>query len=56
MPTATPSSTPGGHQGGGDVDNVIELPALSAGTYRHNSSMGMYAGRISVIQPPKPAS
>jgi plastocyanin domain-containing protein len=37
---------------GGDVDNVIELSALSAGTYRHNCSMGMYAGRISVIQPP----
>jgi len=36
--------------------NVIELPALSAGTYRYSCSMGMYAGRIIVIQPPKPAS
>ena len=33
--------------------NVIELPALSAGTYRYSCTMGMYTGRIIVIQPPK---
>jgi len=33
--------------------NVIELPALSAGTYRYSCSMGMYSGQIVVIAPPK---
>lgn len=34
--------------------NVIELPALSAGIYRFSCTMGMYTGRIVVIEPPKP--
>ena len=34
--------------------NVIELPALSAGTY--SCTMGMYAGSIVVIAPPEPAT
>jgi sulfite exporter TauE/SafE/copper chaperone CopZ len=36
--------------------NIIELPALSAGTYNYSCTMGMYTGRIIVIQPPEPAS
>ena len=32
--------------------NVIELPRLSAGTYNYSCGMGMYSGRIVVIQPP----
>ncbi len=36
--------------------NVIELPALSAGTYNYSCSMGMYSGAIVVIEPPVPAS
>jgi uncharacterized protein len=34
--------------------NVIELPALATGTYKYSCSMGMYTGRIVVIDPPKP--
>jgi uncharacterized protein len=33
--------------------NVIELPALAKGTYNYSCSMGMYTGRIVVIDPPK---
>jgi len=33
--------------------NVIELPALAAGTYKYSCAMGMYTGRIVVIDPPK---
>ena len=36
--------------------NVIELPALTAGTYNYSCSMGMYAGSIVVIAPPVPAT
>ena len=36
--------------------NVIELPKLTAGTYDYSCSMGMYSGRIVVIDPPVPAS
>ena len=37
--------------------NVIELPKLAAGTYDYSCSMGMYSGRILVIDPPAaPAS
>jgi sulfite exporter TauE/SafE len=36
--------------------NVIELPALSAGTYNYSCTMGMYSGRITVIKPPEPTS
>jgi len=32
--------------------NVIELPALAAGSYSYSCSMGMYSGRIFVITPP----
>ena len=32
--------------------NVIELPKLAAGTYGYSCSMGMYSGRIVVIDPP----
>ena len=32
--------------------NVIELPKLAAGTYSYSCSMGMYSGRIVVIDPP----
>lgn len=32
--------------------NVIELPKLTAGTYNYSCSMGMYSGRIVVIDPP----
>jgi sulfite exporter TauE/SafE/copper chaperone CopZ len=32
--------------------NVIELPTLSPGTYQYSCAMGMYSGRIVVIQPP----
>jgi len=32
--------------------NVIELPKLAAGTYNYSCSMGMYSGRIVVIDPP----
>ena len=32
--------------------NVVELPKLSAGTYNYTCGMGMYSGRIVVIQPP----
>jgi len=32
--------------------NVIELPKLPAGTYSYSCGMGMYSGRIVVIQPP----
>jgi hypothetical protein len=32
--------------------NVIELPKLAAGTYNYSCSMGMYTGRIVVIEPP----
>ena len=32
--------------------NVIELPKLAAGTYDYSCSMGMYSGRILVIDPP----
>lgn len=35
--------------------NVIELPALKAGTYKYSCTMGMYTGRIVVIDPPKAA-
>jgi len=31
--------------------NVIELPRLPAGTYNYSCGMGMYSGRIVVIQP-----
>jgi len=33
-------------------ENVVELPKLSAGTYRYSCGMGMYSGRIDVIPPP----
>lgn len=33
--------------------NVIDLPALAAGTYNYSCAMGMYTGRIVVIDPPK---
>jgi uncharacterized protein len=36
--------------------NVIELPKLAAGTYSYACSMGMYSGRIVVIQPPSAAA
>jgi len=36
--------------------NVIELPALATGTYKYSCSMGMYTGRIVVIDPPKATS
>ena len=36
--------------------NVIELPKLAAGTYNYSCSMGMYSGRIVVIQPPPAAA
>jgi sulfite exporter TauE/SafE len=36
--------------------NVIELPKLAAGTYNFSCSMGMYSGRIVVIQPPAAAA
>ncbi|HZW45871.1 MAG TPA: cupredoxin domain-containing protein, partial [Dermatophilaceae bacterium] len=36
--------------------NVIELPKLSAGTYNYSCSMGMYRGRIVVIDPPPAAT
>jgi len=36
--------------------NLIELPKLSAGTYDYSCGMGMYSGRIIVIEPPPPAS
>jgi sulfite exporter TauE/SafE len=32
--------------------NLIELPKLKAGTYRYSCSMGMYTGRIIVINAP----
>ncbi|MEP7194344.1 MAG: sulfite exporter TauE/SafE family protein [Actinomycetota bacterium] len=32
--------------------NVVELPKLSAGTYDYTCGMGMYSGRIVVIEPP----
>lgn len=32
--------------------NVVELPNLSAGTYDYTCAMGMYSGRIVVIDPP----
>ena len=32
--------------------NVVELPSLKAGTYDYSCSMGMYSGRIVVIDPP----
>jgi sulfite exporter TauE/SafE/copper chaperone CopZ len=35
--------------------NVIELPNLSPGTYAYTCGMGMYSGRIVVIQPPAAA-
>jgi sulfite exporter TauE/SafE/copper chaperone CopZ len=35
--------------------NVVELPKLSAGTYAYTCGMGMYSGRITVIQPPAAA-
>ena len=35
--------------------NVIELPALKAGTYKYSCTMGMYTGRIVVVDPPKAA-
>src|SRR5450759_1543000 len=36
--------------------NVIELPKLAAGTYNYSCSMGMYSGRIVVIDPPAAAT
>ena len=36
--------------------NVIELPALKAGTYKYSCTMGMYTGRIVVIAAPKGAA
>ncbi len=36
--------------------NVIELPALKAGTYKYSCTMGMYTGRIVVIAAPKAAA
>jgi sulfite exporter TauE/SafE/copper chaperone CopZ len=36
--------------------NVIELPALQAGTYKYSCSMGMYDGQIVVIKPPVAAA
>jgi uncharacterized protein len=36
--------------------NVIELPALAKGTYKYSCSMGMYTGRIVVVDPPKSTS
>jgi len=35
--------------------NVVELPKLSAGTYNFTCGMGMYSGRIVVIEPPAAA-
>jgi sulfite exporter TauE/SafE/copper chaperone CopZ len=35
--------------------NVVELPKLSPGTYAFTCGMGMYSGRIVVIQPPAAA-
>jgi len=32
--------------------NTVELPKLAAGTYGFSCSMGMYGGRIVVIEPP----
>jgi len=32
--------------------NTIELPPLSAGTLRYSCAMGMYGGRITVVEPP----
>ena len=32
--------------------NIIELAKLSTGTYHYSCSMGMYSGRIVVIEPP----
>ena len=36
--------------------NVVELPQLAAGTYNYSCSMGMYSGRIVVIDPPAAAT
>ena len=36
--------------------NVIELPTLAVGTYNYSCSMGMYTGRIVVIEPPAVAT
>lgn len=36
--------------------NVVELPKLAAGTYNYSCSMGMYSGRIVVIEPPAAAA
>jgi plastocyanin domain-containing protein len=36
--------------------NTFELPELSPGTYQYSCSMGMYSGRIVVIEPPSATS
>jgi uncharacterized protein len=36
--------------------NVIELPALATGTYKYSCAMGMYTGRIVVVDAPKASS
>jgi len=36
--------------------NVIELPSLATGSYKYSCAMGMYTGRIVVIDPPKATS
>jgi len=33
--------------------NIIELPALKAGTLRYSCSMGMFDGTITIVDPPK---
>jgi plastocyanin domain-containing protein len=35
--------------------NVFELPPLKAGTLRYSCAMGMYGGRITVVDPPEDA-
>jgi plastocyanin domain-containing protein len=36
--------------------NVIELPALEPGTLAYSCSMGMYGGRITIVERPTGAS
>jgi sulfite exporter TauE/SafE len=36
--------------------NVIDLPALDAGTLAYSCSMGMYGGRITIVEPPTGSS
>jgi hypothetical protein len=36
--------------------NTFELPPMEAGTLNYTCAMGMYGGKITIVDPPAPAA